>query len=60
MRATFESPYDEYAERNGQSFTHVREISEPDDAHDPEVLPMHVIRFDDGVEIEAWPEEIGA
>lgn len=60
MRATFESTYEQHAERNGQSFTHVRVISEPDDMHDAEVLPMHVIRFDDGVEIEAWPEEIGA
>lgn len=59
MRETFKSDYEQYAERNGQRFTHVRVIDTPDDTHDREALPMHVIRFDDGVEIEAWPEEIG-
>jgi hypothetical protein len=57
--AIFESPYDQYETRNGQHFEIVREISEADELHDAEVLPMYVIRFDDGCEIEAWPEEIG-
>jgi hypothetical protein len=34
-------------------------IDKPDKDHDEEVLPMYLIRFEDGQEIEAWPEEIG-
>jgi hypothetical protein len=55
---TFQTPYDQHADRNGQSYTFVRSITEPDESHDTEVLPMHVIRFADGTEIEAWPEEV--
>jgi hypothetical protein len=55
---TFTTPYEQYASRNGQGFEFVRTISEPDSTHDAEVLPMYVIRFADGVEIEAWPEEV--
>lgn len=55
---TFNSPFDQYRTRNGQSFTLMRVVDEPDDQHDEENLPMAVIRFGDGVEIEAWPEEI--
>jgi hypothetical protein len=36
----------------------VRQITEPDATHDAEVLPMYVIRFEDGVEIEAFPDEV--
>lgn len=60
VRPTFRSPYDQHADRNGQPFTLIRSITEPDDKHDEEVLPMHVIRFEDGTEIEAWPEEVHA
>ena len=56
---TFQSPYGQYQDRNGQAFEIVRKISEEDGEHDAEVLPMFVIRFPDGIEIEAWPEEIG-
>ncbi len=55
---TFNSPLVEYRERNGQEVTVVRTITEPDATHDREVLPMLVIRFPDGLEIEAWPFEI--
>lgn len=60
LRETFQSPYDQYRERIGQPFTLIREITEPDAGHDAEVLPMYVIRFPDGEEIEAWPEEVDA
>ena len=44
--------------RNGQRFEVVGDITKPDGTHDEEVLPMHRIRFEDGTEIEAWPDEI--
>ena len=56
--ARFESPYDQYRERNGQTIEIVRRIEEADAEHDEEVLPMFIVRFEDGEEIEAWPEEI--
>ncbi len=57
-RLSFTTPYDQYANREGQPFTVLRVIDQPDEAHDAEVLPMYVIRFTDGLEIEAWPEEV--
>ena len=54
----FSTPHEQYKEREGQTCVIVREITEPDDDHGAEILPMYVIRFSDGVEIEAWPEEI--
>lgn len=55
----FAAHYDEHADRDGQRFEFVALVHEPDDEHDAEVLPMYRIRFDDGTEIEAWPEEVG-
>lgn len=57
-RETFLPSGSEYAERAGAAFTLVRKIVEPDEKHDEECLPMYVIQFDDGVEIEAWPDEV--
>lgn len=57
-RQTFQSPYEQYRHRNGETFTPVSTITEPDATHDAEVLPMHVIRFRDGEQVEAWPEEV--
>ena len=54
---TFQSPFDQYAERNGQTFQIVRELD--DSERDPEVGVMYLIRFSDGTEIHAWPEEVG-
>ena len=56
--ARFESPYDQYRERNGQTIEVIWCIEEGDAEHDEEVLPMFIVRFEDGAEIEAWPEEI--
>ena len=52
----FHSPYNQYRDRNGQSF----EVLEPimNDQKDVEVGSMYKIKFQDGVEIDAWPEEI--
>lgn len=60
FRAAFQTPHEQHRDRNGQPFTLVRKIEEPDATHDAEVLPMYVVRFDDGVEIEAWPDEVEA
>lgn len=57
-RETFWTPYSQYEARAGQAFDVVRVITEADATHDDEVLPMYVIRFTDGTEIEAWPEEV--
>lgn len=57
---TFQTPWSDHRDRIGQSFELVRIVDQPDDSHDAEVLPMYVIRFPDGVEIEAWPEEVAA
>lgn len=54
----FSSPYEQYNNRNGQSFELIKVIDIPDENHDAEVLPMFLIRFEDGVEIEAYFEEI--
>lgn len=56
-KEVFDSPYEQYAERNGQPFEVLREIDSTELA-DAEVLPMYAIRFPDGIEIEAWPEEV--
>lgn len=59
MKGTFVSPYEQYAERNGQNYEVVKVFDEDDDEHDiSEVGVMYRIRFDDGEEIEAWPEEL--
>lgn len=58
FRKTFTTPYSQYVDRDGQPFEVVRTITEPEPGFDAESLPMHVIRFEDGTEIEAWPEEV--
>lgn len=54
----FRSPYDQYRDRVGQHFEIIRVITRPESDVDLENLPMYVIRFDDGDEIHAWPEEV--
>lgn len=50
---------EQYAERDGERFTILDVIAEPDEDHDEDVLPMIRIRFDnDHTEIESWPEEV--
>lgn len=57
-RTHFSTPYSDYKDREGQEFEVVREINEPDETHDEECLPMYRIRFNDGFETDAWPEEV--
>jgi hypothetical protein len=59
MYKTFTTPYEQHKEREGQKIEVLAIISESDKTHDVEVLPMYKVRFSDGVEIEAWPEELG-
>jgi hypothetical protein len=66
IRETFVSPYDQYRDRIGQKFTVMRKITRRNitkaerTEYDPEVLPMYKIRFADGFETSAWPEEVEA
>lgn len=53
---TFWTPYTDYRDRIGQKFEIVRRLTEED--VDLECLPMWRIRFKDGKEIDAYPEEI--
>jgi len=52
----FATPYDQYHERNDQECQIVRELTDAE--RDPEVGTMYLIRFADGGEIHAWPEEL--
>ena len=56
---TFHSPYDQFADRIGQEATIIGHITENTDEVDfDEVGPMYNIRFGDGFETLAWPEEV--
>lgn len=54
----FKTDYSLYKHRNGQEITVVREITEPEEGFDAEVLPMFEIRFPDRHRIACWPDEI--
>lgn len=64
FRKTFTTPFEQYRDRVGQSFVVLRKITKrtatADDCreYDMEVLPMYKIRFPDGHETSAWPEEV--
>lgn len=54
---TFTAKYDQYAERSGQFFTVLGAV-DPKTYDADECGEMFYIRFADGTEIEAWPEEV--
>ena len=54
---TFAAKYDQHAERNGQTFTVLGAV-DPTTYDADECGTMYSIRFADGAEIEAWPEEV--
>jgi hypothetical protein len=55
----FHGPYDQFADRKGQTATVVAHITEDTaEVEVSEVGPMYTIRFGDGFETEAWPEEV--
>lgn len=54
---TFAARFDQHADRNGQTFTLIGTVDSG--AYDKaECGEMFVVRFADGVEIHAWPEEV--
>lgn len=67
-RFTFTTPYqfgpddmddEAFAARVGTEAEVIGHLTEPDEDHDEETLPMYRIRFTaDAREIEAWPEEV--
>ncbi len=59
-KCLFQSPYEEYTERNGQNCVVTQVFDHDDDNHDiSEVGVMYEIKFEsDGEVIEAWPEEL--
>ncbi|KLR57140.1 hypothetical protein [Diaphorobacter sp. J5-51] len=54
---TFSAKYDQHAERNGQAFTVLGAV-DPTTYDAAECGDMFAIRFADGAQIEAWPEEV--
>ena len=64
FKEVFDSPYDDCGSGagfcsafNGKPFTVLATILYPDATHDAEIWPMYLIECD-GVQFEAWPEEI--
>ena len=63
-RKTFTTVFEQYHDRIGQSFTVLRKVTRRNMTardkreYDIEALPMYKIRFEDGHEASAWPEEI--
>jgi hypothetical protein len=55
----YESPYEEFRERNGQTVVITKVVLEPNDEYDEEVLPMAEVEFPDGFKTSIFPEEIG-
>lgn len=54
---TFAARFDQHADRNGQTFTLIGTV-DPGAYDKAECGEMFVVRFADGVEIHAWPEEV--
>lgn len=52
------SSYDQYQSKVGEPFTVVRRMGYVTDDIDLECLPQWKIKFEDGTEIQAYPEEI--
>lgn len=57
-RETFTTPYEQYAEHEGQPFRLIRAITKPGPEFDAVSLPMYEVEFEGGTHIHAWPEEV--
>lgn len=44
--------------RDAQSVRIIREITDPEEGFDAEVLPMVEVQFGDGYVTEVWPDEL--
>lgn len=58
FKDTFNTPYEECSEYNGQKYEIVRRASYVNGDCDMECLPQWIIKFEDGKEVNAYPEEI--
>lgn len=56
-KGVFAAKYDQYAERNGQTFT-LLGVVDPNSYDSEDCGEMFHIRFADGIEVQAWPEEV--
>ena len=54
----FNSPYEQYKQYNGKSCDVVGKV-DPYTYNYEDVGDLYTITFEDGITIEAWPEEIG-
>ena len=57
-RRFFTTPFAQTRKYRGRSFEIVRELTDKEIGDKEEVGPVFLIKFDDGTEIQAWPEEI--
>ena len=57
-RNKFWSPYEEFAKRIGQPFSLVKVEKNASENCDGTMSDMYRIKFQDGAEITAWPEEV--
>lgn len=58
-KGIFHTPYEQYKEKDGFPFEIVKVFDKDDNTHDiSEVGIMYLIKFSNGEQIEAWPEEL--
>ena len=58
LRRTFTTRHVQYIDYIGQPFEVLQRIDAPSIKYDADILPMYRIRFRDGKEIDAWPDEV--
>lgn len=56
LSPVFIAVYEQYRERNGQPFTYCQPTE--NDGISDDHAQLHLIKFEDGLVISAWPEEI--
>lgn len=56
LSPVFTATWEQYSERNGQPFTYLRPTE--NDGISDDHAQLHLIQFEDGIIIAAWPEEI--
>ena len=49
---------DEFKALDGKPVEVIRTITEPEFGYDADVLPMHLVRFEDGLEMSIYPDEL--
>lgn len=58
MAHRFYSKGKDLAHRNAQAVQIVREITDPEEGFDEDVLPMVEVKFGDGYVTQVWPDEL--